>query len=84
MHRASADRVDWFCNFVRENAAYADGYGRWFSNPLPVQTKALDLVHKLQWQRGEGANMWRLLHKGPLHQGLPYAVVRRGRQCVGC
>jgi hypothetical protein len=58
MQPGNQEYVDSFCRHVRGNPTYADGYGRWFSNPLHVQSKALDLVYKLHWQRAEGASMW--------------------------
>jgi hypothetical protein len=58
MQPGNQEFVDSFCSFVRGNPTYADGYGRWFPNPLLVQSKALDLVHKLHWQQAEGASMW--------------------------
>jgi hypothetical protein len=58
MQPGNQEFVDSLCRHVRGNPIYADGYGRWFSNPLLIQSKALDLVHKLHWQRAEGATMW--------------------------
>jgi hypothetical protein len=58
MQPGNQEYVDSFCRHVRGNPTYADGYGRWFLNPLHARSKALDLVYKLHWQRAEGASMW--------------------------
>lgn len=57
MQRVDTDRVDLFCIRARD-PIYSATFGQWFSYPLPVRARVLDLVHKLEWQHGEGADMW--------------------------
>jgi hypothetical protein len=57
MQPGNQEYADSFCMHVRCNPIYADGYGRWFWNPLHIPSKAPDLVHTLHWQRAEGASM---------------------------